>query len=49
MLNSDEIYYADINEDGTVDGVIFADLAVGGSGEWGANGWGTYKIPKEEN
>lgn len=27
-------YYADTNGDGTVDGVIFADLAVGGSGEW---------------
>ena len=26
--------YADINDDGTVDGVIFADLAVGGSGTW---------------
>ncbi len=30
--------YADINDDGTVDGVIFADLAVGGSGEW-RNKW----------
>ena len=49
VLNSDEIYYADINDDGTVDGVIFADLAVGGSGEWGSNGWETYTIPKEEN
>ena len=27
-------YYADIDGDGTVDGVIYADLAVGGSGEW---------------
>ena len=26
--------YADINDDGTVDGVIFADLAVGGSETW---------------
>ena len=33
-LNLSEVYYADINDDGTVDGVIFADLAVGGSGEW---------------
>ena len=49
VLDSYEIYYADINDDGTVDGVIFADLAVGGSGEWGSNGWGTYTIPKEEN
>ena len=30
-------YYADVNADGTVDGVIYADLAVGntGDGEWG--------------
>ena len=27
-------YYADVDDDGTVDGVIFADLAVGGSGKW---------------
>lgn len=26
--------YADIDSDGTVDGIIFADLAVGGSGTW---------------
>ena len=26
--------YADLTGDGTVDGVIFADLAVGGSGKW---------------
>ena len=26
--------YADINGDGTVDGIIFADLMVGGSGQW---------------
>ena len=37
-LNLNEVYYADINDDGTVDGVIFADLAVGGSGEW-RNKW----------
>ena len=37
-LNLSEVYYADINDDGTVDGVIFADLAVGGSGEW-RNNW----------
>ena len=41
--------YADINDDGTVDGIIFADLAIGGSGEWGTNGWGIYEIPKENN
>lgn len=34
-------YYADTNGDGVVDGVIFADLAVGGSGEWNPanNSW----------
>ena len=43
--------YADVNDDGTVDGVIYADLARGttGSGEWGSNGNGIYKIPKREN
>ena len=28
-------YYADVDGDGTVDGVIYADLAVDGSGQWG--------------
>ena len=39
-------YYADIDADGTVDGVIYADSAVGnqGSGQWG-NSNGTYSIP----
>lgn len=50
-------YYADTNGDGTVDGVIFADLAVGGSGTWNpsgeswANSTGTYSygtIPADE-
>ena len=40
-------YYADINDDGTIDGVIYADQAVGGSGQWG-NEDGTYRIPKVE-
>ena len=41
-------YYADVNDDGTVDGVIFIDLAQGASGNWnpGNNSWdnnpGTY-------
>ena len=40
--------YADIDDDGTVDGIIYADLAIGntGSGQWG-NSNGTYTIPKE--
>ena len=39
-------YYADIDADGTVDGGIYADLAVGnqGSGQW-SNSNGTYSIP----
>ena len=41
-------YYADIEGDGTVDGVIFADLAIGGSGTWFSD-WGVYEIPKETN
>lgn len=32
-------YYADTNGDGIVDGVIFADLAVGGSGIWNHTGY----------
>ena len=40
-------YYADIDADGTVDGIIFADLAVGTtkSGEWGSSFGKRYKIP----
>ena len=30
-------YYADVDDDGTVDGVIFADLAFRKSGTWGTN------------
>ena len=50
-------YYADVDGDGVVDGVIFADLAVGGSGTWNpsgeswANSAGTYSygtIPADE-
>lgn len=45
--------YADIDGDGTVDGIIFADLLFGGSGIWNdydatiswANTHGTYVIP----
>ena len=41
-------YYADIDKDGTVDGVIYADLAVGnrnqGSGQWSDSN-GEYTIP----
>ena len=34
--------YADINGDGTVDGIIFADLAFGKSGQWGGFDSGKY-------
>ena len=34
-------YYADVNDDGIVDGVIFIDLAYGASGKWG-DGNGKY-------
>ena len=39
-------YYADIDADGTVDGVIYADLAVGnqGSGQWNGSD-GKYTVP----
>ena len=36
--------YADVDGDGTVDGIIFADLMVGGSGQW-VDGDGEYTIP----
>ena len=36
-------YYADIDGDGTVDGVIYADLAIGGSGTWNNNSWSSYE------
>ena len=41
-------YYADIDDNGTIDGVIYADLVVGntGDGELGTNGRGGYNIPK---
>lgn len=39
--------YADIDDNGTVDGIIYADLAMGGEGIWTDNN-GYYVIPKEE-
>ena len=41
-------YYADVDGNGSVDGVIYADLAIGGSGQW-ENSNGTYTIPKGSN
>ena len=40
--------YADVDGNGSVDGVIYADLAIGGSGQW-SDGDGTYTIPKGSN
>ena len=43
-------YYADIEGDGTVDGIIYADLAVGGDGVWNeSEGDGNYTIPTKTN
>ena len=41
-------HYADVDGNGTVDGIIYADLAVGGSGQW-SDGFGRYTIPKQTN
>ena len=41
-------YYADVDGNGSVDGIIYADLAVGGSGQW-TDEDGTYEIPKVES
>ena len=35
-------YYADVDGDGIVDGIIYADLAIDGSGTWG-DSWGTWE------
>ncbi len=53
LISQDESYvgyFADIEGDGTVDGIIYADLAKGntGSGKW-YNSNGTYTIPKEKD
>ena len=40
--------YADVDGNGSVDGIIYADLAIGGSGQW-TDGDGTYTIPKGSN
>ena len=48
VLNLQDVYYADLEGDGTVYGVIFADLAgEEENGEWGSNGYGVYTIPSE--
>ena len=47
--NSGVGYYADVDGNGTVDGIIFEDFKIGGSGEWGNNEWGSYEIQKVSN
>lgn len=39
-------YYADIDGDKNIDGIIYADLAVGGSGTWNSDSWSRYKYAK---
>ena len=41
-------YYADVDGDETVDGIIFADLLHGKSGQWGDSN-GIYTIPTKES
>ena len=38
--------FADMNNDGVADGIIYADLAVGGSGQW-YDEWGNYSYEPE--
>ena len=40
-------YYADIDDNGTVDGIIYADLAVGNTGDGGSGAY-TYMVPTVE-
>ena len=48
-------YYADVDGNGTVDGIIYADLAFSKSGTWNPNGnssydsYGTYSYTKQSN
>lgn len=46
-LDPDTVYYADLTGDGTVDGVIYADLAVGGSGVWNGDSLSNYSYEAE--
>lgn len=41
-------YYADIDNDGDVDGIIYADMIVGNtkSGRWNENDWSAYNVTK---
>ena len=39
--------YLDINDDGEADGIIYADLAVGGSGSWNDDSWSNYSYESQ--
>ena len=39
-------YYADIDGDKNIDGIIYADLAVGGSGTWNSDSCSSYEYAK---
>ena len=41
--------FADMDGDGTADGIIYADLAVGGSGQWNDNSLSGYEYSKVES
>jgi len=50
-IGTDQSYvgcYADMDRDGTIDGVIFADQGYGPveDGKWNEDDWATYEIPK---
>ena len=46
QISSDNVYYADIDDDGIVDGVIFVDLAgPEENGQWNNSSNGSYSIP----
>ena len=42
-------YYADINDDGTVDGVIYADLAFDANGTWSSSNNSTFSYTASSN
>lgn len=44
-------YYADIDNDGDVDGIIYADMVVGNtkSGRWNNDSWSDYNVTKIED
>ena len=42
-------YYADINDDGTVDGVIYADLAFDANGTWSSRNSSTFSYKASSN